>query len=112
MDLVLQLLVAPIITWVGLLVVVPIAQQIADFPLPPLGEMAWKLGATIAAANTVMVVLAFVHGFLAWVASVLVFWGAMFQIFDLDAFGAVVIAVLWWLLRVFVVVAILTAVVG
>lgn len=96
--------------WVLLLVIIPIAQRLADFELPPAFEMAWKL--------LLIVVIKNFAGFAAgeisplWIVELLVtglaFWIGMWRVFRLDLFGAVVIMVISMLAQRFIMLLIAT----
>lgn len=85
-----------LLEWMLLLVVVPIAQRLADFDLPPAFEMAWKLLLIVVIKNYVglatseMTQLFIVE----LLAAGLAFWIGMWRVFRLDVFGAVVIMVI------------------
>jgi len=51
MESVVPFLGGSLLEWVVLMVVIPIAQRLADFSLPTLGETAWKLLAIVVAKN-------------------------------------------------------------
>lgn len=96
---VLSFLVATIITWVILLIVVPIAQKLADFGMPPWPEALWKLAVISGGVNLVSLALDPIHWLLAIVASAIVFWVLMVKWFQVDFFGAVIIVAIGWIVR-------------
>ena len=81
------------ISWVTLLIVIPIAQKLADFSMPPWPETLWKLAVVAGAYNGVLLALTPVNIFLAWIAMAVVFFSLMVKWFDVDFFGAVIIVV-------------------
>jgi hypothetical protein len=84
------------------LIVVPIAQKIADFSMPPWLEAAWKLGVVAVAGTLVALVVGLLSPFLGWIAGGVVFWILMWRWFDVDFRGAIVIAILVRVLAVVV----------
>jgi|GEM_PF-5853516 len=80
--------------WVVLMVVLPIAQRLADFALPGLIEMAWKLLVIIIASTLTSLGLGHVNGLLGTIGGLVVFWIGMVRVFDVDFFGAVIIVVI------------------
>ena len=109
MEILLDIVVGTIISWVGLMIVVPIAGKWLGFGIPSLGEFAWKLAVIVLAASVVSAVLTPVHWALASVASFALIWLLMSRWFDADLLGVIVTLVLWWLLRMWVAMAILAA---
>ena len=102
------ILVGTVISWITLLIVVPIAQKLADFGMPPFPQMLWMLAVVAVASNGASTVLALVNPLLGWAGGVIVFWTLMWKWFDLDLWGAVIIVVVSWVIRMFL----LTAVMG
>lgn len=80
-----------VVTWLTLLVVLPIAQKLADFGLPGWRDLLWQLAVVAVVVNGVSLALAPFSGILSWLASSVVFWVMMVKWFDVDLFGAVVI---------------------
>lgn len=93
------ILIGTAITWVGLLIVIPIAQKLADFAMPPWPETLWKLAVVAGAVNVVTVLLDPVNSWLALLVGAGVFWALMVRWFRIDLFGAVIIVFLSWMLR-------------
>jgi len=100
-------LVGTVISWITLLIVIPIAQKLADFGMPPLPQMLWMLAVVALAGNGVSTVLAFVSPFLGMVGGFVVFWTLMWKWFDLDLWGAVIIVLVTWVVRVFLFAAVM-----
>ena len=93
---------------VVLLVVIPIAQKLADFSMPGFGEMVWKLALVVVLKNIVGAGVGMAAGgFAGSIGGAIVFWGGLWKIFDLDIFGAITIVVISWFLQMFVVTALL-----
>jgi hypothetical protein len=107
MDILLNILVGALGTWITLMIVVPIAGRIARFSFPGLGAAAWKLAVVALVTNALTVVVALASGFVGWVAGLIVFWVLMVKWFDVDLLGAVLIVVISWLVRIFLVGAII-----
>ena len=105
MDMVLALLaafaVSSVVTWVTLLIVVPIAQKVAKFGFPPWPETLWKLAVIALAVNGVTVALGPISGFLGWLVGFIVFWVLMVKWFQVDLWGALIIVIVAWLLRLY-----------
>lgn len=112
MEFVLAILVGAVVSWVGLMIVVPIAGKWVGFGIPSLGQFAWKLAVIVLAASLVYTLLAPVQWFVSLAASFLVIWLLMWRWFDADLMGVVLTLVLWWILRMWVGTAILAALAG
>lgn len=95
-------LLGTFISWVSLLIVIPIAQKLADFSFPPWGEALWKLAIVAAAANLAEILGSLANGMLGLIAGAVVFFALMFKWFDVDFFGAIIIVFVSWLLRILV----------
>ena len=96
---VLVFLIGTIITWVTLLIVIPIAQKLADFGFPPWPETLWKLAVIAAGVNAASVALDPVHWLLATLVSAIVFFTFMVKWFQIDFFGAMIIVVVSLIVR-------------
>ncbi len=93
-------LVGTAISYVTLLVVIPIARSIAQFSFPAWSEALWKLAIVAGVVNLVSVLLdPFAGGLIAAVLSAVVFFFLMWKWFDIDFFGGVVIVLVSWVLR-------------
>jgi len=103
--------VGTVISWVSLLVVIPIAQKLADFSMPPWSQALWKLAVVAAAGNVVAVALDPVNFWLSAGVGGAVFWLIMWWWFDMDFFGALIAAGVSMILRS-VVGAIMLALIG
>ena len=112
MEYALAFLVGTAISWIGLIIVIPIAQRIAEFSLPPWLETLWKLAVIAGAGNLVAILLDPVHFFLSWVVGFVVFWWLMVKWFDVDFFGAVIIVVVSWVIRILLMALIMGALIG
>ena len=83
-----------LVNWVLLMVALPVAQLVADIQLPPLGELAWKVGVVVVAQFVAAVVVALlISPLLGTLVGIVVFWGVMFKLFDLDVWAMVVIII-------------------
>jgi len=98
---VIMFLVGTFISWVVLLIVVPIAQKLADFSMPPWPEALWKLAVVAGVINLVALLLDPVNWFLSWIVAAVLFWVLMVKWFDVDFFGATIIVVISWVVRIF-----------
>ncbi len=108
MTVLLALLVGSAVEWLILCVVVPLAQRLADFSLPPPLEMAWKLLIIVLAANLISygVGAGLGSSFVGNIAALTVFWVGMVKVFEVDAFGAMIIIVVRFIVQMFLVGAI------
>ncbi len=84
-------LVGTFVSWVGLLIVIPIAQKLADFSMPEWSERLWKLAIVAAAGSAISVALDPVNVWLSLIAGGIVFWVLMVKWFQIDIFGALII---------------------
>ena len=96
-----MLAIASFLTWIMLLIVIPIAQKLASFSLPPWRETWWKLAVVSLAMNGAMLLLDPVHFTLGWLAGFIVQWILLAKWFDVDGFGLLIILVISLLLRFF-----------
>ena len=107
------LIAGSIMEWVILLVVIPIAQRLADFSMPPALEMAKKLLGIVLLKSFIGAGIAMVLGGLfGSIAAAIVLWTGLTKIFDLDFFGAVMIVGVSFVLRAFVVGALIGFMLG
>jgi hypothetical protein len=95
-------IVGTVISWLTLLVVMPVAQKIAQFSLPLWPERLWRLAIVAGATNLASVVLTPLSEFLAWIVGAIIFWVLLWKWFDLDFFGAVVIAIVSWFVQILI----------
>jgi len=100
LEYVLTIVIGGIITWVGLLIVVPIAQKLADFSMPPWPEALWRLAVIALGVNVVTVAVDPINVWLSWAAGAVVFWFLMWKWFQVDLFGAFVIVAVTGIARV------------
>ena len=96
---VLAFLIGTIITWVILLIVVPIAQKLANFGMPPWPETLWKLAVISGGVNLVSLVLDPVHWLVGVIVSGIVFFTLMVKWFQVDLFGGIIIVLVGWIVR-------------
>ncbi len=101
MEYVLGFLILSLFSWVLLLIVVPVAQKLADFSMPPWPETLWKLAVVATAVNLVAIALDPVNAIVSWVVGAIVFFFLMVKWFDVDLFGAVIIVFVNWMVRIF-----------
>ncbi len=106
-DSVLLLVVGTVISWVSLMIIVPIAQAIASFSMPPWPETMGKLAIVALVGNVLAVILEPINTFLSWVVGGIVFFYLMYRWFDVDVFGAIVIVVVSWVVRALLVLALI-----
>ncbi|MDY7009618.1 MAG: hypothetical protein SVV80_02560 [Planctomycetota bacterium] len=100
MEYVIIFVLGSVISWISLMIVIPIAQKWAEFSMPPWPETMWKLAVVSACGNAVAMCLDPINGFLSWIVGAVVFWTFMVKWFDVDFFGAIVIVIISWVLRV------------
>ena len=111
MDLLIGLLVGSLVEWIILLIVIPIAQRLADFSMPEPVELAWKLAVIVLLKNVVAVGVGVpAGGFVGNIVAAVVFWVGLWKVFDLDMFGAVIIVVVSFLVQMFIGTLILNAI--
>lgn len=101
MDYLLHFLLGTAISWITLLIVIPIAQKLADFSMPPWGETLWKLAVVAAAGSAVAVVVNPINVWLSWIVGAVIFWIFMVKWFDVDLFAAGVIVAVSWVARAY-----------
>ena len=106
----LSFVIATAISWVLLLIIIPIAQKVSQFSMPPWGEALWKLAVVAAASNAAAVAANPLHWFLGTVAGAVVFFVLMHKWFDVDLFDAIVITAVSWIVRQVVFMALIGAV--
>jgi len=110
MGLILALVVGSLIEWVILLIVIPIAQRLADFSTPAPVETAWKLLVIVLLKNVIGFGIGDVAGwFFGRVAGIVVFWGGLKKVFDIDLFGAGIIIVVSFLVQTFLITILMAA---
>lgn len=93
MEYVVAFLVGTVLQWVVLLIVIPIAQKLTDFSLPPWPERMWKLAVVSAATVGISLLLMPVNWFPALVVGAIAFFGLLYKWFDIDLLGAIVIVI-------------------
>ena len=92
-------LLGTLISWVSLIIIIPIAQKMAEFSMPPWSETLWKLAAVSAAGNLVSLFIGPYSALGSWAVGGVVFWFLMWRWFDMDVFGAIVVTVISWVVR-------------
>jgi len=96
MNLLVEILVLTAFTWVAMMIVMVVANWFIGFGLPGPVPLAWKLALIMLATAVVGVLLGQVSGALGFIASVLVFFGALERTFGLDLLDAIIIAALYF----------------
>ena len=91
MQYVVIFLAGTVVSWVTLLIVLPLAQKLADFGLPSWPNLLWQVAVVAAIVTGVSMALQPVGSVVAWLVSFVVFWILMVKWFDVDFFGAIVI---------------------
>lgn len=99
MEYFINFVIGVVITWVMLMIVIPIARKIADFSMPPWPETMAKLAVVAAGVNLINIALGEVHGLLATIVSAIVFFTLLHKWFDIGLWGAVIIVVVSWFVR-------------
>lgn len=82
-----------------------VVQRIADLPIPPLGEFAWKVAVVTFGANAVYIAVAPLLTLAAWIFSFVTLVGLMAWLFRLELWQILVVTLATWLLRAFVIFA-------
>jgi uncharacterized membrane protein YagU involved in acid resistance len=101
MEYFLGFLIGVVITWVILMIVIPIARKLADFSMPPWPETMAYLAVIAALVNAVQLGLGLVNVFAALIVSAIVFFTLLYKWFDIDLWGAIIIVVVSWAVRWF-----------
>ena len=109
MDILLALFIGFAIQWVALVILIIIGQNLADLDVPPFPEMLWKTAVIVAASSVVTTVLDLAHPIVGWLGGLVIFWILMVKWFKVDLFGAVVLVVLSFVLRIFLLGLVLAA---
>jgi hypothetical protein len=95
-----------------LLLVILIGKNWADLSMPPLGQLLLRVIVISAVTMLVDLLLSQVMGILGWAGSLVVFWYMMYKWFNCDLFGAVILIVISFVLRMLIGIAILGAIVS
>lgn len=112
MGIVELLLIGSLVTWVTLMIVVPIAGRLAEFSFPGWGTAAWQLAVVALVTNAATAALQPVSGLLGTIVGLIVFWGLMVKWFEVNLLGAVLIVVISWVVRFFLFAFLLAAMGG
>ncbi len=112
MVIALTFLIGTALSWVMLLIIIPIARKLADFSMPPWSQALWKLAVVAAVVNAIEIGLDPVNGWLSWIVSAIAFWVLMVKWFDVDFFGAVIIVVVTAVVRTLVITLLMALLVG
>jgi hypothetical protein len=94
MELLLTFFIGVVITWVILMIVMPIARKFADFYMPPWPETMAYLAVIAALVNGVQIGLGLVNVLAALIVSAVVFFTLLYKCFDIDLWAAIVIVVI------------------
>jgi len=106
-------LIETVLSWIMLLIVIPIAHRFAEFSLPPWNETWWKLGVTAMAMNAVALPLDYlIHPMLGWAAGMIVLWILLAKWLDVDGFGMWVIIGVSYVIQTFVIGALMAVLIG
>ena len=103
MEYILVLLISTVLSWILLMIVIPIAQKLADFSMPPWGETMWKLAVVSLAMNGATMLLDPVHFLLGGAAGIIVLWILLAKWLDVDGFGMWIIMGVMFVIRNFVI---------
>lgn len=79
--------------WLAYMLVIPLGASLGDYEVPPLGELAWKVALLVVGTVGVEILLGLVWGPLGFIAGIALFFWALVAWFDVDFFGAMVIAI-------------------
>ncbi len=90
---ILSLVLGTVVTWIILVIVVPISQKLSDFSFPPWSEALWKLAVVSAAITAAGIAGDQANWFVGFAASFLVLFILMYKWFDVDFRGVIIICV-------------------
>jgi hypothetical protein len=91
-----------LVSWILLMIAVPIASRLADSGMPSLKDAAWQLLAALAASRLTALLLALLHPWVGWLGGLIVFIALLVKWFQIDFFGAVVLYVVLLLTQIFI----------
>jgi len=98
MEIYIFVLLGMLFSWVSLVILIAIGQNIADLGVPPWPETLWKL-AVIAIVPDLLIIFLPLNVILLNLIVVVVFWTFMVKWFQVDFLGAVILSVLSWFIR-------------
>ncbi len=111
MDLYAFILLGMFFSWVSLVILIAVGQNIADLNVPPWPETLWKL-AVIAIVPDLLIITLPLNPLLLNLIVIVVFWVFMVKWFQVDFIGAVILSVLSWFIRFAMLMAIAKVVQG
>ncbi|MDP6045416.1 MAG: hypothetical protein QGH94_02630 [Phycisphaerae bacterium] len=85
-------------SWVSLVIVIAVGQNIADLSVPPWPETLWKL-AVIAIVSNLIVVFLPLGPILSALILIVVFWTLMVKWFQVDFLGAIILSAISAVIR-------------
>lgn len=85
--------------WLVLLAAMRISQRATDYSLPPVPALLWKTAVAVAVPSAVSAGMDLWNPILSPVVAMVVFWGLMAKLFDLDLLQLLIIVVATWLIR-------------
>ena len=98
MELLIVILFGTLFSWISLVILIAVGQNLADLSVPAWPETLWKL-AVIAAIPNILVVLLPLNPILTSLIIIVVFWTFMVKWFQVDFLGAVILSVLSAIIR-------------
>jgi len=98
MEIALLMAAGLLFSWLSLVILIAIGQNIADLSVPPWPETLWKL-AVIAIIPEIIILSVPLHAILVNLIVMVVFWTLMVKWFQVDFLGAVILVVLSWFIR-------------
>jgi predicted lysophospholipase L1 biosynthesis ABC-type transport system permease subunit len=93
MEYVIGFAIGTVLSWIAFVVIVPIAEKLAQFSFPPWPQTLWKLAVVAAVVNAVMIALAPLHPLLSFGAGMGVFWVLMVKWFYVDVYRAIIFVI-------------------
>ena len=98
MEILIFILLGTFLSWISLVILIAIGQNIADLSVPPWPETLWKL-AVIAIVPDLLIIALPLHPFLLNLIVIVVFWTFMVKWFQVDFMGAIILAIMSWFIR-------------
>ncbi|MBT3199878.1 MAG: hypothetical protein HN350_08170 [Phycisphaerales bacterium] len=98
MEILIPLLFGIFFSWISLVILIAVGQNIADLSVPPWPETLWKL-AVVACVPNILVMLLPLNPILTGLIVIVVFWTFMVKWFDVDFLGAIILSVLSMIIR-------------
>jgi len=111
MELFIFILLGMFFSWVSLVILIAVGQNLADLSVPPWPETLWKL-AVIAVVPDLLIIFLPLNALLTNLIVIVVFWTFMVKWFQVDLLGAFILSFLSMLIRFAMLAAISSVVLG